>query len=113
MGGRLTMPEYPCAQLNLKSWPPGFSGMPFNSFITCPSRSGSKYKLTLNQIQNGRGRGAIVRGSGGLISGNKISYVAFEAINMTPGFDATREGGFPKNVQVCSYLLCMRSIRRL
>ncbi len=107
------MPEYPCAQLNLKSWPPGFSGMPFNSFITCPSRSGSKYKLTLNQIQNGRGRGAIVRGSGGLISGNKISYVAFEAINMTPGFDATREGGFPKNVQVCSYLLCMRSIRRL
>ena len=96
-------------QLSLQSWPPGFTGMPFNSFITCPSRSGNHYKITNNKIANGRGRAVIARGSNGLVQGNAISYVPFEAVNLTPGFDSTREGGFPKGVQVCGAMpACMR-----
>ena len=87
-------------QLDLASWPPRFTGMPFNSFITVPTRSGSGYMVTNNYIANGRGRGVIVRGSNGQVTGNSINYIAFDAINLVPGFDPTREGGFPKAVQV-------------
>ena len=73
--------------------------MPFNSFITVPTRSGSGYRVLNNYINNGRGRGIIVRGENGQIVSNSINYIAFDAITLVPGFDPTREGGFPKNVQ--------------
>jgi hypothetical protein len=87
------------AQVKLTSWPSSFSGMPFNSFTTTPTRSGQDFAVTGNFIRNCRGRGVYNRASSGLIAANTIQYLSYAGIIMTPDFYA-KEGAFIKDVVV-------------
>ncbi|BDA44754.1 hypothetical protein COCOBI_06-2320 [Coccomyxa sp. Obi] len=86
------------------SWPSGFAGMPFNSFITVPSRNGMNYKVTNNYISNNRGHGVVTRASGGTVSGNTIVGNSYGAIELAPTFNAV-EGAFIKDTVVSNNVI--------
>ncbi|BDA47123.1 hypothetical protein COCOBI_09-5780 [Coccomyxa sp. Obi] len=91
---------YSYLKVYLTAWQPGFVGMPANSFVETPTRNGNNYVVTNNLMYNGRGRGAILRGSQGTLQANQIIHMTGISIHMAPGVDGSREAGFIENVLV-------------
>ncbi len=85
--------------MKLTSWPSAFTGAPVGSFVTIPSANGKGFSVTGNFIKNGRGRGVVSRASSGLIANNRIEYMTYVGIHLSPGFDS-HEGAFIKDVVV-------------
>jgi hypothetical protein len=85
--------------VQLDSWPVGFAQVTVGCFTAVPTRNGAGYMILNTFTFNGRGRGAIVRGSEGIVAGNTFKHMVFGAVWMYPGFD-TREASFIQNVVV-------------
>lgn len=87
-------------QITVSALPTGFSAG--NTIFVNQNQQGSGFSITNTHTTGNRGRGAIVKGSNGLIANNVFEKVSYAGIYLGPEFKQWNETDWVRNIKVQS-----------